>query len=235
MKKVSAATRQDLINKSLRTTKGKQRFYRRLFSKIEYPNRSLSRIDTNKWFKEDILDADITVKGETDTYVVTISFYGVWEEYEGELSQRTIKDAITRAFRTNDVYVYCSCPDFYYRYSYVATQNNYITNQIQTIPAPIRNPHDSLGSGCKHLLLCLFQSYKWINELANNTYKYIKYIKNRDPALYERIIAPRIEAQGRNDLEDPMEMPEQLQQSVEDGTEGTVTPPVPPSDEDDKE
>lgn len=193
MIKVTAATRQELINKSLRTTKGKQRYYRRLFSKIEYPNRALSRIDVNKWFKEDILDADISIQGETEKYIVTISFYGVWANFQGELSRRSIKDAITRAYKTEDIYVYCSCPDFYYRYSYVATQNHYITKKIQTIPAPIRNPHDSLGSGCKHLLLCLFQSQRWITELANNTYKYIQYVKRANRRLYDEIIAPIVE------------------------------------------
>lgn len=193
MIRVSAATRQELINKSLRSTKGKQRYYRRLFSKIEYPNRALSRVDVNKWFKEDILDADISVQGETNKYTVTISFYGVWENYEGELSRKSIKDAITKAYRTEDIYVYCTCPDFYYRYSYVATQNGYITKHIQTIPAPIRNPHDSLGSACKHVLLCLFQSQRWITELANNTYKYIQYIKKSNPTMYKNIIAPIVE------------------------------------------
>ena len=346
MIRVSAATRQELINKSLRSTKGKQRYYRRLFSKIEYPNRALSRVDVNKWFKEDILDADISVQGETNKYTVTISFYGVWENYEGELSRKSIKDAITKAYRTEDIFVYCTCPDFCftgdtkvklldgrtrtmkeiaeefaqgkelwvyasdekgdfkpgkvtaawethkvnelvrvtldngeviectpehlfmlrdgsyeeaqnltagvslmpmylrvdrkgykqtkgkdiqvvsvervqcnevpvydleverwhnfrlaagvmvhncYRYSYVATQNGYITKHIQTIPAPIRNPHDSLGSACKHVLLCLFQSQRWITELANNTYKYIQYIKKSNPTMYKNIIAPIVE------------------------------------------
>ena len=449
MIRVSAATRQELINKSLRSTKGKQRYYRRLFSKIEYPNRALSRVDVNKWFKEDILDADISVQGETNKYTVTISFYGVWENYEGEFSRKSIKDAITKAYRTEDIYVYCTCPDFCftgdtkvklldgrtltmkeiaeefaqgkelwvyasdekgdfkpgkvsaawethkvnelvrvtldngeviectpehlfmlrdgsyeeaqnltagvslmpmylrvdrkgyeqvklnssviksdyrstyklvaneikrdeiaakekecdgvaihhidfnkanntpenlrimgvqehylwhshhakesgsydkwrkagdeywqynfrtwedvlkhyhldeynhkvvsvervqcnevpvydleverwhnfrlaagvmvhncYRYSYVATQNGYITKHIQTIPAPIRNPRDSLGSACKHVLLCLFQSQRWITELANNTYKYIQYIKKSNPTMYKNIIAPIVE------------------------------------------
>ena len=112
MIRVSAATRQELINKSLRSTKGKQRYYRRLFSKIEYPNRALSRVDVNKWFKEDILDADISVQGETNKYTVTISFYGVWENYEGELSRKSIKDAITKAYRSEDIFIYCTCPDF---------------------------------------------------------------------------------------------------------------------------
>lgn len=362
MIRVSAATRQELINKSLRSTKGKQRYYRRLFSKIEYPNRALSRVDVNKWFKEDILDADISVQGETDKYTVTISFYGVWENYEGELSRKSIKDAITKAYRTEDIYVYCTCPDFCftgdtkvklldgrtltmkeiaeefaqgkelwvyasdekgdfkpgkvtaawethkvnelvrvtldngeviectpehlfmlrdgsyeeaqnltagvslmtmylrvdrkgyeqtkgkdiqvvsvervqcnevpvydleverwhnfrlaagvmvhncYRYSYVATQNGYITKHIQTIPAPIRNPHDSLGSACKHVLLCLFQSHRWITELANNTYKYIQYIKKSNPTMYKNIIAPIVEIDTqqeptREDVSDDM-------------------------------
>lgn len=217
MIRVSAATRQELINKSLRSTKGKQRYYRRLFSKIEYPNRALSRVDVNKWFKEDILDADISVQGETDKYTVTISFYGVWANYEGELSKKSIKDAITKAYRTEDIFIYCSCPDFYYRYSYVATQNGYITKHIQTIPAPIRNPHDSLGSACKHVLLCLFQSQRWITELANNTYKYIQYIKRSNPALYQRIIAPIIEIDtpqepDKDDMRD-------VGHNVEEGTE----------------
>ena len=184
--RVTAATRQALINKSRSVTKGKQRFYRRLFSTISYPNQALAGINIDKWIKTDILDAKISVKGETDHYAVDISFWGAWNSYAGELTAYNVKQAITRAFRTEDVYIRCSCPDFRYRMAYSATQGGYIAHTPEYRPAKITNPQDNLGSACKHVLLCLMQSGRWIDELSRKVVKYVSYIKRTNTRLYDK-------------------------------------------------
>jgi hypothetical protein len=211
---VAAATRQDLIRKSLSVTKGKERFYRRLFSNIQYPNRALSTLDINKFMKSDILDAKISVRGETDNYTVSVSFFGTWDNYQGELSVRNIKDAVTKAYRSEDVYIFCSCPDFAYRYAYIATKEGYITERAETRPANKTNPHDSLGSCCKHCLLILMQSQRWIGELAKNIYKYIKYVERANPYIYKKIILPRIDV--NNEFSEPEVIEEPIMETTED-------------------
>lgn len=194
MLRVTAATRQELVNKSKSETKGLQRFYRRLFSKISIPNRGIQEVNVAKWFETDILDAKINVKGETDNYVIAITFWGCWDSYDKSkpLTEQNIRDAITRAYRSEDLYIACTCPDWHYRYAYVATKGRYVAERPEYRPADITNPKDSLGSACKHVLLCLMQGNVWIYQLAKMTYKYIKRIEQTQPKLYEQFIADKI-------------------------------------------
>jgi hypothetical protein len=202
MIRVMAATRQQLISESLKQPLGKKRYNRRFFSTIEFPNRGLVRmLDINKWMKSDILDAQIGVIGETDNYVVDISFYGVWDNYVGELSPKSIREALQKAFRTEDVFLDCNCPDYQYRFRYQNTRKQQQTNEAEFRPANKTNPNDSLGSACKHVLLCLVSSSRWIYELANLTYKYIKMVEKRSPSLYTQFIAPRIEMEMKTEEE----------------------------------
>jgi hypothetical protein len=196
--RVNAATKQELLQKSRSSTKGTQRFYRRLFSQIRIPNQAIQTVNVAKWFETDILDAQISVKGETDNYVVTISFWGVWDSYDKskDLSQENIKKAVYSAYRSQDVYVACTCPDDRYRYAYVATKGRYRAERPEYRPAPITNPRDNLGSGCKHVLLCLMSSVKWIDQLCKITYKYIMRVKNSQRNLYDRFIREWIEREA---------------------------------------
>ena len=60
-------------------SKGKNRYERRTKSKISNSVREYNQLDMNKFFKEDILDLYIKVHGETDDYMVGISFSGILE------------------------------------------------------------------------------------------------------------------------------------------------------------
>lgn len=195
MLKVSAKLRQEIISKSLGTTKGKQRYARRLFSQIQIPSRAIQATNVAKWFETDILDVHINVKGETDNYIVAITFYGVWESYDKKqaLSPNNIKKAITIAFRSEDIYVACDCKDDRFRFAYVQTMQQYRSERPEYRPAKITNPRDSLGGCCKHTLLCLMQSFKWIDQLSKTTYQYIQRIQRSQPRLYEKFIKDKIE------------------------------------------
>lgn len=102
-------------------SKGKNRYERRTKSKISNSVREYNQLDMNKFFKEDILDLYIKVHGETDDYMVGISFSGILELIREETTKnedlqvdlRLILKMLKRAFNREDkVLVKCSCPDF---------------------------------------------------------------------------------------------------------------------------
>ena len=103
----------------------------------------------NKLFKDDILTVDINVKGETDNYIVKISFGGLCEllkdqiEKQGKLDYKAVTRALILGFNKDDVYIRCSCPDSQYRFAYWQSKNNIITGDAETRPSDITNPDDT--------------------------------------------------------------------------------------------
>ena len=85
--------RQELISVSKRADNyasdnqylGKNRFERRLHSKVANSVREMNAINMDKFFQDNILDVDIKVRGETDDYIVRISFGGVLDEIHKQL------------------------------------------------------------------------------------------------------------------------------------------------------
>lgn len=200
--------RQKLITKSKTSSKGMQRFKRRSKSKVANTVKSFNSIDMNKLFKDDILTVNIPVTGETDEYVVRITFGGFLEILQDslqdghEISFRDVSRAAIIGFNRDDVYIHCTCPDFNYRFAYHATQNKINSGAPETRPSNITNPHDSLGSGCKHILLVL-NNNSWIIRVSRVITNYIRYMEKHYPKMYADIIYPSI--YGR-----PYEEPVQL-------------------------
>ena len=99
---------------------GKNRYQRRLKSKIAPSIKHFNNIDMNKFFKTDILDVLIDVKGETNIYKVRMSFVGTLDEIHNELNKssgaqidrKIVLRALTKAFNKDNVYINCTCPDF---------------------------------------------------------------------------------------------------------------------------
>ena len=96
--------------------KGKNRYERRLHSKVANSVKQYNSMDMNKLFKDNILDVNVEVNGETDNYVVTIAFGGFLdflheqiEKNNGQLDLRTISRALVSSFNSDNVYVHCSC------------------------------------------------------------------------------------------------------------------------------
>lgn len=189
--------RQSLINKSKASEKGKKRFDRRNKSKVANTVKSFNSIDMNKLFKEDILTVNIPVNGETDDYIVRITFGGFLEILRGhvstdrELNFRDVARAAITGFNRDDVFIHCSCPDFKYRFNYYATRNSINSGTPETRPSKITNPDDSLGSACKHVLLVL-NNTSWIIRVARVIVNYIKYMKMHYQKLYADIIHPAV-------------------------------------------
>ena len=152
----------------------------------------------NKLFKEDILTVNISVNGETDDYTVKISFGGfldilrdLLDDDVVNLNLRNITRALITGFNKDDVYIFCSCPDFHYRFGYWATRNNLTSGTPETRPSDITNPKDTLGSGCKHILLVLSNN-SWLIKVASVINNYIKYMEKHYNKLYADIIFPAI-------------------------------------------
>lgn len=194
--------RNELISKSKSGKRekgtGKTRYDMRVKSKVSTNIRNYNKIDMNKLFKDNILVVDIDVKGETDNYTVKVSFGEILDSIRDELNKnkgklelKVITRALIKCFQNENIYTRCSCPDWYYRFSYIATQEYIIYGEKQTIPAPITNPHNDLGDGCKHVLLVL-SNQAWVLKVARAIMVYINYIKDHYENLYATIIYPAI-------------------------------------------
>lgn len=198
--------RQELISKSKHADNyapqnqylGKNRYERRLHSKVANSVREMNAINMNKFFQDNILDVDIKVRGETDDYIVRISFGGVLDEIHkqiesnnGTLNLRCVIRALVSAFNGDNVYVRCSCPDFKYRFAYFLSVNDIIVGERETRPSDITNPYDTKGKGCKHILLVLANN-SWLTKVASVIFNYVNYMEKHYQNLYADIIYPAL-------------------------------------------
>lgn len=179
---------------------GRNRYERRTKSKISNSVREYNQLDMNKFFKDDILDLYIKVHGETDDYMVGISFSGILGLIQQETKKnpdlkvdlRLILQMLKRSFNREDhVLVKCGCSDWQYRMAYFASVNDIILGDKETRPSDETNPHDNLGPACKHVILVLSNT-SWIVKLASAVYHYIRYIQDHYERQYAEIIYPKL-------------------------------------------
>lgn len=206
---LTEATRSQLMTKSRQgalykdTSKGKNRWERRVRSRVANSATQYNKISMDKFFKQDILELAIDVQGETDKYVVTVRFDDILSEIQHELHNnndklefKVVVVALSRVFNRGDVYLNCTCPDFKYRFNYIADKQNYNsgvrTGGLEWVQAPkITNPGDTLGAGCKHINLVL-ANINWIYKLTSVIVNYIKYCEKNMQSNYANIIYPAI-------------------------------------------
>lgn len=197
MQYLNEDNRQKLISKSKSSTKGRERFNKRNRSKVANTVKAMNAIDMNKLFKEDILTVDIPVHGETDDYIVKMTFGGFLEILRDQVADKEIIDFrdVSRAaiigFNKDDVFINCNCPDFRYRFAYYTTRNKVNSGAPETRPSKITNPNDTLGSACKHVLLVL-NNTSWIIRVARVITNYIRYMEKHYPRLYADVMYPAI-------------------------------------------
>ena len=203
-------SRQELINKSkagaayaeTNRAKGKNRWERRKYSRIANSVRDYNNINMNVFFKDDILEFVIKIKGETNDYEVTITFshildriYQEVKKNNNKLEFKCVLRALLDAFNSDDIYVGCSCPDFCFGgFNYYSIKQNYNSNPIggkaQDAPV-IRNPLDNKGAACKHINLCLANT-DWMMKIASVINNYIKYSRDNLQRNYADYIFPKI-------------------------------------------
>lgn len=198
------ANRQFLLNKSRNAqeyknkSKGRNRYERRTKSSISATTRDYNDINMDLLFKEDNLVVNIPVAGETDVYLVTIDLKGLLKEVEkrvkqnkGKLSFKVIVSSFMQVFNTGDVKVSCTCPDAQYRQNYWQTQNGWKAGEKETRASNITNPNDTLGAGCKHVMLIL-ANLSWVYPLCSVINNYIKYCQENLQRLYADYIFPKV-------------------------------------------
>ena len=201
-------SRKNLLSKSKQSNKGFQRFKRRVKSRVANTVKQYNAIDMNKLFKDDILTTDVQVKGETDTYVVKISFGGFLEllydqlKVTNEFNLKAVTRALINGFNRDDVYIHCSCPDWQYRFAYFATKNNINSGDAENRPSGTTNPNDMLGSACKHVLLVLSNT-SWLLKVASVIHNYVNYMEKHHERLYQKIIYPAI---WKKEYEEPKQL-----------------------------
>ena len=196
-------SRQQLLNRSKSAQPEKQdnktRYQKRLKSRISQSVSQYNDIDMNKLFKNNIFSVGVKVRGETDNYVVLISFGELLDEIKYFLSKNNYKleakviiQALTKCFNNENVYIHCSCPDWEFRMAYWATRNKINSGEPQYSNGKwIRNPDDKLGPGCKHSLLVLSNA-DWIIKSASVILNYIRYAETNMQSAYARLIYPKI-------------------------------------------
>lgn len=113
--------RSEILNRSrtgdnYKTRPGENRYTRRTKSRVAATVADYNRIDMDAFFKADMLEFDINVKGETDSYTVTVLFENVLKEIKRNVSQnkgkfefKCVIQALMRVFNSEDIYVACSC------------------------------------------------------------------------------------------------------------------------------
>ena len=181
-------------------SKGRNRYERRLRSRISHAVSTYNSIDMNKLFKENILDVNVLVNGETDDYIVRMSFAGFLDYLHNQLkvsnnefNTRTVNRALVAAFNSDQVYIHCGCPDWKFRFAYWATKNDIdsVKNEQPSNGKWVANPADTKGAGCKHSLLVLSNN-TWLMKVAMVIINYVKYMEKHNQKLYADIIYPAI-------------------------------------------
>lgn len=187
---------------------GKNRYQRRIHSKVAPSVKQYNEIDMDKFFKQDILDVNIEIRGETDNYFVKIKFGDVLKfiqqevDKAGKLDLRCVTRALVTSFNSDNVYIFCSCPDFKYRFGHYAlvkdlssVDDQYWSNRgdnlVVTQSAKITNPRDDKGPGCKHIMLVLSNT-TWLIKVASVVYNYINYMEKHYERLYQQFIYPAV-------------------------------------------
>ena len=201
---LTEANRQQLLQKSRNAqdykdqSKGRNRYERRNKSSISATVRDYNMIQMDPLFKRDILEFRIPVIGETDVYVVDVRVDGLLEEVrkqvmrnKGRLEFKVILQSLMKVLNVGNVYLGCSCPDFKYRQRYWATRNGYVAGGAETRPSDKTNPNDTLGAGCKHVMLVL-ANLDWAVKVSSVINNYIKYCREHLESNYAEYIFPKI-------------------------------------------
>lgn len=201
-KVLNEATRKDLLinSKGGKKYKHKQgnRWDAKKQSSIANTVKDYNKIDMNTFWKKDVLNLDIKIKGETDDYVVTVEFANILTRIKNKVVQnrniltiKTIYDSLVEALNSSDVRINCSCPDFKYRFKVWATKNKYNAGEAENREAKITNPNNDLGTACKHILNVL-NNAKWIKQTSSVINNYVNYCKDNMEYNYSRFIFPKI-------------------------------------------
>lgn len=166
--------------------------------KVANTVKDYNKLNMNSFWKNDLLNFGVKVKGETDEYIVKVEFTNVLNRLQEKVKKNNnllelnlIYKSLTEALNSSDVKVNCSCADFNYRFAYWATKHGENEGTAENREAKITNPNDDLGAGCKHIL-CILNNSDWLHKIASVINNYVAYAKENMEDLYSRFIFPKI-------------------------------------------
>ena len=166
--------------------------------KVANTVKEYNKLNMDKFWKNDLLNLGIRVKGETGDYIVKVEFTNILSRLQEKIKQnrnllelKLIYKSLTEALNSSDVKVSCSCPDFKYRLSYWLSQHDEIEGEKENREAQITNPNDNLGAGCKHIL-CILNNADWLHKISSVINNYVAYAKEHMEDLYARYIFPKL-------------------------------------------
>ena len=112
-------------------------------------------------------------------------------------------------FLTDAGVILHNCPDFKYRFNFWATMKDINSGVPEKRPAKITNPRNSMGPGCKHIMLVLSNN-SWLIKVARVINNWVIYMSKNRKKQYADIVYPAIYGK-------PYEEPVQL--SMDDETD----------------
>lgn len=183
---INEVTRLDILQRSKTKTK-LNRYSRRM----GVQNVSILRIGILELLYLDQPDLDVYFD-INDNYRVSIRFMNfmdgvrsLFQQFSDKITKegginvsKTMREivevSLDNALTYDDIRVGCSCPDFAYRFAYVAYINDYnFETPPQTIPALVRNPNNN-GSACKHVIKVLSRPSLWKAKVVTGVMNVIK-------------------------------------------------------------
>lgn len=202
MIKLTEVKRSELLNKSKKGANYNGKKINRWNNKskcfVANTVKDYNQIDMNTFWKKDILRFAVKVKGETDTYTVTIVFANLQRKIQqhvksakNKFDRDIIAKALMDAISSSDVKVDCNCPDFKYRLAYHATKQGFKAGEEENRAANITNPNDDKGALCKHIIAAL-NNASWIRNVASVIVNYANYCRDNMEYNYSRFIFPAI-------------------------------------------
>lgn len=204
--KLTEETRGQLIAKSRNSDLyknkefGKNRFERKRLSKVANQVKSFNQINMDKFFKQDLLELNIPVIGETDTYTVTIALEGVCAEIAKNIKNnnnkfefKVVLQAVTKIFNSsNNVRVKCTCGDFRFRFAHQMILNGTNVDGTDKDPGPGKTGMaNTQGRGCKHILAVL-NNASWIMKVASVINNYVNYAQEHMQKAFMKLIFPKL-------------------------------------------
>lgn len=140
-----------------------------------YKGFSIVDIDTTSVFTTNSLRVTCRVGDYWDTVEMENILYWIQVEAEKNTNHQINTKGITAAIMNSidgmDIKVDCTCPDFKYRFAYMATKLGYKYGKPENREAKITNPND-YGSICKHLISML-SNKKWLQQVTSTVMDFI--------------------------------------------------------------
>ena len=169
----------------------------RFSSRLGVNNVSINRVGLLElaYLDQPDLDIHFDVSGHSVTISLVNYMKNLRQEYKKNYSKirneggmtisksmrKIVEDSLKKAIDNGDIKVNCDCPDFTYRFSYVASKRGYKFGDQEERPAVKRNPKNK-GSACKHIIKVLNSPSDWRSLVVTGLVNMLK----KNPGILDR-------------------------------------------------